>query len=237
MRDKSVFGGVVFSAAVLLGGCVGHASGYAEADAPVAFVAEPTLVLVEPGIWVVRDYDYSVYYVDDYYWVYRNDVWHRSRTYDGGWATVDVSVVPRPIVSRNQHAYVHYHGGPNAQTRGAPRERGSERGRPGRADERKGPPPERNGDDRPRGPERADDRHDPAADHRRDEDHANDRPAAPHRDDHPGADPHGDQHGRRDDDKREEHQKTDDGKRDEKRKQNDEQKRGDKGHDHDHDKR
>jgi hypothetical protein len=235
MHDKLVFGSVALSAAVLIGGCVGRAGGYAEVDAPVVFTAEPTLVLVEPGIWVVRDYDYSVYYVDDYYWVYRDDVWYRSRTYDGGWATVEVSTVPRPIFSRDHRAYVHYHGGPSAPARSAPHERGNDRGRPARVDEHRDQP-DRRRDEVPRGPERADDRHDAPHDRRPDEDHAGDRHAAqPPHDDGRGADSHGDQQGRPDNGKREDHEKADDGKRDEKRKQNnDHQQRGDKN---DHDKR
>jgi hypothetical protein len=45
----------------------------------------------------VRDYDYAVYYVDGYYWVYRGDAWHRSRAYGRGWAKVEVTVVPKVI--------------------------------------------------------------------------------------------------------------------------------------------
>jgi hypothetical protein len=232
MHNKLVLGSVALSAAVLIGGCFGHAGAYAEVDAPVVFTAEPTLVVVEPGIWVVRDYDYSVYYVDDYYWVYRDDVWHRSRTYDGGWATVEVSIVPRLIVSRDQRAYVHYHGGPNAPTRSAPRDRGNDRDRPARADEHRELPPDRSTDKGPRGPERAPDRHDTPPDRRPDAGDRHDAPPRP--DDRPGADPRGDQQGRRDNEKREDHDKADDGKRDEKRKQNnDDQKRGDKRDDHD----
>ena len=114
-------------------GCVAHAqaTGYAEADAPVTaetdapvtFTETPTLVTVDPDVWVVRDSDVPVYYVDNYYWVYRANVWHRSRSYDGGWARVEASVVPRTIVSRNHGAYVHYRGAANAATRPAPRER------------------------------------------------------------------------------------------------------------------
>ena len=123
-------------------GCVAHAqaTGYAEADAPVTpetdapvtFTETPTLVTVDPDVWVVRDSDVPVYYVDNYYWVYRANVWHRSRSYDGGWARVEASVVPRTIVSRNHGAYVHYRGGANAPTRPAPREQLA-----GRSDNRK----------------------------------------------------------------------------------------------------
>jgi hypothetical protein len=107
-------------------GCVAHghasASAHAEAEAPVVFVETPTLVYVESDVWVVRDYDYAVYYVDGYYWVYRDSVWYRSRAYDRGWATVEVSVVPSVVVHSNHHAYVHYHGSATAKTRVAPRE-------------------------------------------------------------------------------------------------------------------
>ena len=66
MRNRLITGTIAFGAAALMAGCTAHAQagGYAEAEAPVVFVDEPTLVLVEPGIWVVRDYDYAVYYVD-----------------------------------------------------------------------------------------------------------------------------------------------------------------------------
>jgi len=246
MHNKSALGSVALTAAVLIiGGCFGHAGASAEVDAPVVFAAESTLVVVEPGIWVVRDYDYSVYYVDDYYWVYRDDVWYRSRTYDRGWARAEVSLVPRSIVSRDHRAYVHYHGGPNALTRSAPRERSNDRDRRARVDERREPPPDRNRDKGPRMPEHADDHHaepaDRRPDRRPDEDRAGDRhDAAPRRDDRPGVDPHG----RRNDDKREEHEKADDRQRDdrqrddrqrdEKRKQdNDDHKRGEKRDDHD----
>src|SRR5688500_10264289 len=131
MKSKLVLGSLAFSAAALVAGCYGHAGAHAEVDTPVVFHEEPTLVVVEPGIWVVRDYDYAVYYVDDYYWVYRDDRWYRSRTYDRGWVTVEVSFIPRAIVRRDHHVYVRYRGGPNAQTRKAPREPGHDRDRPG----------------------------------------------------------------------------------------------------------
>ena len=169
MRNILLIGTLAVGAVALGVGCVAHAqaTGYSEADAPVVFVEEPTLVAVEPDVWVVRDYDYAVYYVDDYYWVYRGDVWHRSRTYQGGWTTVEVNVIPTSIVRRDHHAYVHYHGVANAQVRAAPRERvaaagpveNPRRDPPGHADDHHdGPrPPDK---DRATLPERADDHHD-----------------------------------------------------------------------------
>jgi hypothetical protein len=87
---------------------------------PIVFVQPPVLVTIEPGIWVVQDSDYPVYQVDNYYWVYRGDVWYRSQSYSGGWAVAEVSIVPPTIVHRDQRLYVHYRGPPNAVTRQAP---------------------------------------------------------------------------------------------------------------------
>src|SRR5207248_1360606 len=106
-------GNQIVCAVVLLGtgalglGCVAHAqaTGSAEADAPVVFVEPPTLVEVDANVWVVRDYDAAVYYVDGFYWVYRNDTWWRAQAYDQGWARVDVNVVPVAIAHRDHHAY------------------------------------------------------------------------------------------------------------------------------------
>jgi hypothetical protein len=106
-------------------GCVAHAqaTGVADTEAPVVFTEQPTLVEVEgENIWVVRDVDQAVYYVDGCYWVYRGEKWHRSRSYDGGWTVVEVNVVPVVIVHRDHHRYVHYRGATAAKTRPAPRE-------------------------------------------------------------------------------------------------------------------
>ena len=141
MRNRLITGTIALGAVALMAGCTAHAraGGYAEAEAPVVFVDEPILVFVEPGIWVVRDYDYAVYYVDGYYWVYRSSIWYRSRSYARGWATVEVTVVPRLVMSRNHETYVHYHGAANAQTRKAP-QAPDDHDRSERADHGNGPP-------------------------------------------------------------------------------------------------
>src|SRR5579859_1270088 len=118
---------VALSGALLLcGGCVATAHGSAnmEADAPVVFTSEPTLVEVDSGVWVVQDYDQPVYYVNDDYWVFRDGIWYRSHGYEGGWAKVEVTVVPAVIVHRDHHMFVHYHGAATAQRRPAPRRGG-----------------------------------------------------------------------------------------------------------------
>ena len=145
-------GNQIVCAVVLLGngalglGCVAHAqaTGSAEADAPVVFVEPPTLVEVDANVWVVRDYDAAVYYVDGFYWVYRNDTWWRAQAYEHGWARVEVNIVPVVIAHRDHHAYVRYHGAADAKTRPAPRERlaaDAPHGPPDHAAEQHGGPP------------------------------------------------------------------------------------------------
>jgi len=194
MRSTLLIATLALGAAALNAGCVAHAqaTGYSEADAPVTFSEEPSLVAVEPDVWVVRDSDYAVYYVDDYYWVYRGDVWHRSRSYDRGWATVEVNVVPRTIVTRDNRVYVHYHGVANAQVRKAPREQvaaGRVEDRPQHPDKDRAPGP----------PQHADDHHD-----------------GPGHDDHPGDQRHDEaqkDNVRHDDNARQEEPKKDDKKK------------------------
>ncbi|HWM86762.1 MAG TPA: hypothetical protein VNO33_13010 [Kofleriaceae bacterium] len=53
-----------------------------------AYVEPPNMVLIEPGVYVVADYDQPVFYNDGYYWLYRDGYWARSYTYDGGWVRV-----------------------------------------------------------------------------------------------------------------------------------------------------
>jgi hypothetical protein len=137
--------------ALLSLGCVAHAQagGYADAEAPVVFVEPPTLVEVDTDIWVVRDYDYPVYYVEGSYWVYRDNIWWRSTAYDRGWARADVNVVPAVIVHRDHRAYVRYHGNATAKTRPGPREHlasdhDDHRGPPDHAAEQHGGPPGHN---------------------------------------------------------------------------------------------
>ena len=149
-------------------GCVAEARGSAtasaeaEVDAPVVFVEPPTLVELDADVWVVRDYDYPVYYSGDYYFVYRDNVWYRSRYYDRGWAVIEVAAVPTVVVHRDHHAFVHFHGSANARTRVAARgyagdshrgshERAAEephRGPPEHAArQHRGPPGQRHDDD------------------------------------------------------------------------------------------
>ena len=77
----------------------------------------PSMAYVSPGVQVIADYDYPVFYSDGYYWRYDNNVWYRSGFYNRGWGvSYDVPIGVRGI-SRPE-GYAHYRGGYNDGYRG-----------------------------------------------------------------------------------------------------------------------
>jgi len=175
MKTAKLLGALALIGVAAVGdvGCVARARAgvYAEASPPIVFVEPPTLIEIDAGVWVVRDYDYPVYYYGNAYWAYYGDVWYRSDTYDGGWARTDFDIVPTVIVRRNHSAYVHYQGTATARTRVGPRgpqmspasadrpdyvSEPTRRGPPERAVEPRRGPPERAVEPRRGPPERAD---------------------------------------------------------------------------------
>lgn len=87
---------------------VGYTAGYA---APA-----PALVEVSPGVQVVADYDYPVFFSDGYYWRYDRGAWYSSPRWGGGWA-VSYNVPGRVRGIRNPRAYVHYRARGNVMVR------------------------------------------------------------------------------------------------------------------------
>ena len=88
--------------AAALTGCTTEA-GYAI----TASVASPELAYVGPGVYAVVDYDYPVFYADNYYWRFDNGRWLRSVRYDRGW--MYYSVPPRALVTiREPRAFVRF---------------------------------------------------------------------------------------------------------------------------------
>lgn len=70
----------------------------------------PAMVEVSPGVMVISDYDYPVFYSDGLYWRQYGNVWYSSRAYNGGWA-VSYSVPYGVRGIREPYAYAHYRGG------------------------------------------------------------------------------------------------------------------------------
>jgi hypothetical protein len=58
----------------------------------IVFAAPPPLVVIQPGIQVVEDYDDEVFFVDGYYWCRRDARWFRTKTHQGGWVLVERGV-------------------------------------------------------------------------------------------------------------------------------------------------
>lgn len=75
----------------------------------IVFPAPPQLVVVQPGVQVVQDYDEEVFFVDDYYWNHRGPNWYRTKTHNGGWALVEPTLVPRAIVGLPPGKYRKWH--------------------------------------------------------------------------------------------------------------------------------
>ena len=92
-------------AAAVLAGCAG---GQAEYAGEVT-VTSPQLVAVEPGVEVVADANEPLFYSDGYYWLYRDGLWLRSDNYRGGFARIDVNMVPTQLRRLPEPgSYVHF---------------------------------------------------------------------------------------------------------------------------------
>ncbi len=99
--------GVLVMSAALAGGCAGTGTVYYGGGGTLtATTVAPDLVYVSPGVQVVADYDYPVFYADNFYWRYDSGRWYRSSWYGGGW----VYATPPHAVLRidRPYAYRHY---------------------------------------------------------------------------------------------------------------------------------
>lgn len=72
-----------------------------------ATTVAPDLVYAAPGVQVVADYDYPVFFVDGFYWREMNGGWYRSSYHTGGWAAYGAP--PRAVFGiSNRESYRHY---------------------------------------------------------------------------------------------------------------------------------
>jgi hypothetical protein len=95
---------LLLTAAIVAGGC------YTEADVSTGYGGgNPDLVEVDgtPGVSVVADADYPVFFSDGFYWRYDGGVWYSSASYGRGWV-VSRNVPVRVRGISNPGAYVHY---------------------------------------------------------------------------------------------------------------------------------
>jgi hypothetical protein len=97
---------------VVTSGCLVHGRAGMSAT-----VGQPDLVLVEPGVYVIQDYDEPVFYSEGSYWWYSSGVWYSSRVHTGGWVRVHRPPVMIGRIHR-PNTYVHWHAGGSVRGRG-----------------------------------------------------------------------------------------------------------------------
>lgn len=105
---RTILSAVLFAAAA--GGCyttgeVGYSATYSGGGE--AYVSQPDLVEVSPGVQVVADYDEPVFYTDGFYWRFYNNGWYRSNNYATGWSYYERPPVAVVRIDR-PYAYAHY---------------------------------------------------------------------------------------------------------------------------------
>jgi len=93
-----------------IGACYSEEPGVGVGVAYNGGYAAPGMVDVSPGVQVIADYDYPVFYSDGFYWRYDGGLWYRSGYWNRGWGvSYNVPVGVRGI--NRPEAYAHYRGG------------------------------------------------------------------------------------------------------------------------------
>ncbi|HZY03886.1 MAG TPA: hypothetical protein VFF02_10320 [Anaeromyxobacteraceae bacterium] len=70
----------------------------------------PPLVVVQPGVQVVQDYDREIFFVGGYYWVRQDGSWYRTHNPYARWYYVRPAYVPVGLVRMPPGHYRHWHG-------------------------------------------------------------------------------------------------------------------------------
>jgi hypothetical protein len=68
-------------------------------------VVLPPLVVVEPGVRVVQDFDEEVFFLGGFYWVQRDGNWYRARDHRGTWRYVRPASLPPALVRQQPGRY------------------------------------------------------------------------------------------------------------------------------------
>lgn len=77
-------------------------------DVRIGFPAPPPLVVVQPGIQVVPEYDEEVFFAEGWYWLRRDERWYRARDHRGGWVLVQRRAVPVALYGTPPGHYKHW---------------------------------------------------------------------------------------------------------------------------------
>lgn len=65
----------------------------------------PPLVVVQPGVRVVQDFDEEVFFTGGYYWVQRDHYWYRARDHRGTWSQVRPGRIPAALANHEPGRY------------------------------------------------------------------------------------------------------------------------------------
>lgn len=68
----------------------------------------PPLVVIQPGVKVVQDFDEEIFFVGGYYWVARGDTWYRARDHRGPWGSMKPKKVPVELTRLERGRYRHW---------------------------------------------------------------------------------------------------------------------------------
>jgi hypothetical protein len=68
----------------------------------------PPLVVVQPGVRVVQDFDEEVFFIGGYYWVQRDGNWYRARDHRGTWTYVKQGKLPAALIHHQPGRYRHW---------------------------------------------------------------------------------------------------------------------------------
>lgn len=68
----------------------------------------PRLVVIQPGVQVVQDFDDEVFLHGDVYWARRGDRWYRARERRAQFVVVETQLVPMPLRRLPPGRYRHY---------------------------------------------------------------------------------------------------------------------------------
>ena len=68
----------------------------------------PPLVVVQPGIQVVENWDEEVFFTAGFYWVRRDGYWYRAPSPRANWVFVEPRHVPPGLVRMPPGHYKHY---------------------------------------------------------------------------------------------------------------------------------
>jgi hypothetical protein len=75
----------------------------------VGLPVAPPLVVVQPGVQVVEDWNEEVFFTRGYYWVQRDGYWYRARGPRAHFVYVEPRYVPAAIVRMPPGHYKHWH--------------------------------------------------------------------------------------------------------------------------------